>query len=153
MNPKVAGSNQPPATTKTLLLKGSGVHPVTAQAAGLVPVSPRHFLEELSAVTTKPPTTILLHRCIHPQGAQEFIDERRKVFQTHWDRRPQLLIRVSVAPGCTTRRSATRKTVHLRRGLRNSVARNPRRNEYRNLAECCQLWSSASDEQRCKGIP
>jgi len=153
MNPKVAGSNQPPATTKTLLLKGSGVHPVTAQAAGLVPVSPRHFLEELSAVTTKPPTTILLHRCIHPQGAQEFIDERRKVFQTHWDRRPQLLIRVSVAPGCTTRRSATRKTVHLRRGRRNSVARNPRRNEYRNLAECCQLWSSASDEQRCKGIP
>src|SRR5580658_4171333 len=82
-----------------------------------------------------------------------FIDERRKVFQTHWDRRPHLLIRVSVTPGCTTRRSATRKTVHLRRGRRNSVARNPRRNEYRNLAECCQLWSSASEEQRCKGIP
>jgi hypothetical protein len=43
MNPKVAGSNQPPATTKTLLLKGSGVHPVTAQAAGLVPLSPAIF--------------------------------------------------------------------------------------------------------------
>jgi hypothetical protein len=127
--------------------------PCHGTSGGFSSLVPRHFLEELSAVTTKPPTTILLHRCIHPHGAQEFIDERRKVFQTHWDRRPHLLIRVSVAPGCTTRRSATRKTVHLRRGRRNSVARNPRRNEYRNLAECCQLWSSASDEQRCKGIP
>ena len=127
--------------------------PCHGTGGGFSPLVPRHFLEELSAVTTKPPTTILLHRCIHPHGAQEFIDERRKVFQTHWDRRPHLLIRVSVAPGCTTRRSATRKTVHLRRGRRNLVARNPRRNEYRNLAECCQLWSSASDEQRRKGIP
>jgi hypothetical protein len=42
-NPKVAGSNQPPAITKTLLLKGSGVHPVTAQAAGLVPLFPAIF--------------------------------------------------------------------------------------------------------------
>jgi hypothetical protein len=127
--------------------------PCHGTGGGFSPLVPRHFLEELSAVTTKPPTTILLHCCIHPHGPQEFIYERRKVFQTHWDRRPHLLIRVSVAPGCTTRRSATRKTVHLRRGRRNSVARNPRRNEYRNLAECCQLWSSASDEQRCKGIP
>jgi hypothetical protein len=127
--------------------------PCHGTGGGFSPLVPRHFLEELSAVTTKPPTTILLHCCTHPHGPQEFIDERRKFFQTHWDRRPHLLIRVSVAAGCTTRRSATRKTVHLRRGRRNSVARNPRRNEYRNLAECCQLWSSASDEQRCKGIP
>ena len=127
--------------------------PCHGTGGGFSPLVPRHFLEELSAVITKPPTTILLHCCTHPHGPQEFIDERRKVFQTHWDRRPHLLIRVSVTPGCTTRRSATRKTVHLRRGRRNSVARNPRRNEYRNLAECCQLWSSASDEQRCKGTP
>ncbi len=93
------------------------------------------------------------HRCTPNQAHEKEDKQEEGVCACKVSATRQVRIRVGVAPGLATPRSATRKTVHLRRGRRNSVARNPRRNECRNLAECCPSWSSASDERRCKGIP